>query len=562
MAKGENRMIRRRLANAYLSSVVSISLVLLLVGVASLLLVNTDNVSDYFKENMKVSVLMMPEVSDAQAMDYQAVLDSMPFIRGTEFISRAQGEQEMARMLGKDFLSVFETSPIPVSVDVTLAADYVSDDSLKVVSQRLSASPLVDEVVWQKSLVDALGANLARISMVLGIFIVLLLFISFVLIGNTMRLSVYARRFTIHTMKMVGATKNFIRGPFLLNSALLGLFSSLVAILLSPLLLRVSGANQEVFSEALLYFRIYLVGLPFTVTYNSGAGALRALGDSQSPFLALALTSVINVALDLLLTGLLRMGIVGVAVATVISQGISVAFICHRLRCRIGGRCFALKETFSQGKPILAEAFNIGFWAGMQSALISFSNLFVWRYINRFSTLQVAGVSIATRVDKFVNLPIKAYGMAMVTLVGQNRGRQNGARIREGIWRCVWLSLLTWVLFGVVIYLGAPRIAAIFNREETVIETAVAFMHTLIPFYCVMAMREILLGVLRGFGRSTGPMVVTLIGMVGIRQLYLYLVMRPGADIRLLFYGYPLGWLSATILLLIYALIIRTKLQV
>ena len=232
MAKGENRMIRRRLANAYLSSVVSISLVLLLVGVASLLLVNTDNVSDYFKENMKVSVLMMPEVSDAQAMDYQAVLDSMPFIRGTEFISRAQGEQEMARMLGKDFLSVFETSPIPVSVDVTLAADYVSDDSLKVVSQRLSASPLVDEVVWQKSLVDALGANLARISMVLGIFIVLLLFISFVLIGNTMRLSVYARRFTIHTMKMVGATKNFIRGPFLLNSALLGLFSSLVAILL------------------------------------------------------------------------------------------------------------------------------------------------------------------------------------------------------------------------------------------------------------------------------------------------------------------------------------------
>ena len=198
MAKGENRMMRRRLANAYLSSVVSISLVLLLVGVASLLLVNTDNVSRYFKENMKVSVLMMPEVSDAQAMDYQAVLDSMPFIRGTEFISRAQGEQEMARMLGKDFLSVFETSPIPVSVDVTLAADYVSDDSLKVVSQRLSASPLVDEVVWQKSLVDALSANLARISLVLGVFIVLLLFVSFVLIGNTMRLSVYARRFTIH----------------------------------------------------------------------------------------------------------------------------------------------------------------------------------------------------------------------------------------------------------------------------------------------------------------------------------------------------------------------------
>ena len=250
MAKGENRMIRRRLANAYLSSVVSISLVLLLVGVASLLLVNTDNVSDYFKENMKVSVLMMPEVSDAQAMDYQAVLDSMPFIRGTEFISRAQGEQEMARMLGKDFLSVFETSPIPVSVDVTLAADYVSDDSLKVVSQRLSASPLVDEVVWQKSLVDALGAN-----------------ISFVLIGNTMRLSVYARRFTIHTMKMVGATKNFIRGPFLLNSALLGLFSSLVAILLLVGLLFLLRSH---FPQLFTLFRLDLLLIAMGIVVVAG----------------------------------------------------------------------------------------------------------------------------------------------------------------------------------------------------------------------------------------------------------------------------------------------------
>ena len=232
MATGENRMIRRRLANAYLSSVVSISLVLLLVGVASLLMVNTRSVSDYFKENMKVSVLMMPEVSDAQAMEFQAVLDSLPFIRGTEFVSRARGEEEMAQMLGKDFLSVFETSPIPVSVDVTLAADYVSEDSLKVVSQQIAASPLVDEVVYQQSLVDALGTNLAKISLVLGIFIALLLFISFVLISNTMRLSVYARRFTIHTMRLVGATKGFIRGPFLLNSALLGLFSALVAILM------------------------------------------------------------------------------------------------------------------------------------------------------------------------------------------------------------------------------------------------------------------------------------------------------------------------------------------
>lgn len=232
MAYGENKIMRRRLANAYLSSALSITLVLLLVGVASLLLVNTDSVSDYFKENMKVSVLMMPEVSEGEAMAYCAELDSLPFVRTAEFISRARGEQEMTEMLGSDFLSVFETSPIPVSVDLSLDAAYVSDDSLRVVSARIGESPLVDEVVYQKSLVDALGTNLAKISLVLGIFIALLLFISFVLISNTMRLNVYARRFTIHTMRLVGATKGFIRGPFLLNSALLGLFSALASLLL------------------------------------------------------------------------------------------------------------------------------------------------------------------------------------------------------------------------------------------------------------------------------------------------------------------------------------------
>ena len=267
MAKGENKIMRRRLANAYLSSALSISLVLLLVGVATLLLVNTESVSDYFKENMKISVLMMPEVSESQALEYQAELDSLPFVRTTEFISRARGEQEMTEMLGSDFLSVFDASPIPVSVDLSLDAAYVSEDSLRVVSGLIAASPLVDEVVYQKSLVDALGANLAKISLVLGIFITLLLFISFVLISNTMRLNVHARRFTIHTMRLVGATKNFIRGPFLVNSALLGLFSALFSLLMLVGLLFVVRSQ---FSQLFTLFRLDLLLVTMGVVVASG----------------------------------------------------------------------------------------------------------------------------------------------------------------------------------------------------------------------------------------------------------------------------------------------------
>lgn len=224
--------MRRRLRSAWLSTVLSISLVLLLVGIASLLLVNARGVSDYFKENMQISVLMKPEVSDAQTLEYQVVLDSLHFVRSTEFISKAQGTREMEQMLGEGFLDVFEASPIPASVNVNLMAEYVTPDSLDVVKEAILASPIVDEVDYQQSLIEALNANLQKISLILGIFIALLLFISFVLINNTVRLNVFARRFTIHTMKLVGATRSFIRGPFMGQAVFQGIFSALLAIIL------------------------------------------------------------------------------------------------------------------------------------------------------------------------------------------------------------------------------------------------------------------------------------------------------------------------------------------
>ena len=225
-----NRLVRRRLFGAWVSTVISISLVLLLVGVASILLLNARSVSDYFKENLQVSVLMKQDVSDEQALAYQSTLAGIPGVKATTFISREQGIEEMAKMLGRDFLDVFSTAPIPVSIDVNLEAAYVSTDSLEVVREALSASPLVDEVVYQTSLVEALNANLHKIGLVLGVLILLLLFISFVLIGNMVRLNVFSRRFTIHTMQLVGATRGFIRAPFIAQSALQGLFAALVAI--------------------------------------------------------------------------------------------------------------------------------------------------------------------------------------------------------------------------------------------------------------------------------------------------------------------------------------------
>lgn len=216
---------------------------------------------------MQVSVLMKQEVDDDEAMEYVAELDAMPFIKSSKFVSREQGTKEMAELLGEDFLNVFETAPIPVSIEVTLKADYVSTDSLEVVKKEIRRSGIVDEVVYQQSLVEKLNTNLKRISVVLGVFIVLLLFISFVLINNTVRLNVFSRRFTIHTMKLVGATKSFIRAPFMVQAVFQGLFSALLATLM---LVGILFFVRSEFAQLFEVFRLDLLLVVIGVVILSG----------------------------------------------------------------------------------------------------------------------------------------------------------------------------------------------------------------------------------------------------------------------------------------------------
>ena len=260
--QGENKMMRRRLRSARLSSVLSISMVLLLVGIASMLLLNATRVSDYFKENMQISVLMDTEASDLQAAELAAELDSLHFVKGTEVITKAQGAKEMESLLGEDFLSVFETSPIPASIALTLKADYVSVDSVAMVKAILEKYPQVDEVDYQRSLLTTLNANLQKIGLFLGVFVALLLFISFVLIGNTVRLSVFSRRFTIHTMKQVGATRAFIRAPFLWRAVFQGLLAALLACaMLIGLLYLLRGEMSQLFEIFTIDLLLQVIGL-------------------------------------------------------------------------------------------------------------------------------------------------------------------------------------------------------------------------------------------------------------------------------------------------------------
>ena len=181
---------------------------------------------------MQISVIFKQDVSETKARTYCAELSEKDFVKQADFVSKEQGINEMEELLGQDFLSVFDTAPIPASVNLSLKAEYVNDEGIEAVMQEISASPLVDEVVYQKTLIDALNANLSKISMLLSVFILLLLFISYVMIANTVRLNIFSKRFTIHTMRLVGATKAFIRKPFLVEALFQGVIAAELAALL------------------------------------------------------------------------------------------------------------------------------------------------------------------------------------------------------------------------------------------------------------------------------------------------------------------------------------------
>ena len=229
MAKNENNILYRRLLRSYFSSVISISLVLFLVGMTGVLIVNARSVSNYFKENISVSAILSVEADEADASALADELEQTGYVKDVDIITKEQGVEEMKEILGEDFMDVFEVNPIPVSLELQISADYISTDSLAVIEEALLRCPAVEDVVYQQSLVELLNANLERIGLVAGIFVLLLLFISVVLINNTVRLNVYAKRFTIHTMRLVGATKSFIARPFVGQAFFQGLISGAVA---------------------------------------------------------------------------------------------------------------------------------------------------------------------------------------------------------------------------------------------------------------------------------------------------------------------------------------------
>ncbi|RMG80335.1 MAG: FtsX-like permease family protein [Bacteroidetes bacterium] len=231
----EEKYAKKRLRSAYITTVVSISLVLYLLGIVALIVLNAKNLSDHIKENIGFNIILKDSAKEVEIVKLQKTLDAQPYTKETRFISKEEAAEILKRDLGEDFISFLGYNPLSASIDLHLKAEYAVPDSVEWIEKDILKHSIVKEVYYQKSLIQKVNENVKKISLFLLGFSALLLIISIALINNAIRLAIYSKRFLIRTMQLVGASPGFIRRPFIWKGIVNGIYGSVIAIILISL---------------------------------------------------------------------------------------------------------------------------------------------------------------------------------------------------------------------------------------------------------------------------------------------------------------------------------------
>ena len=332
-------------------------------------------------------------------------------------------------------------------------------------------------------------------------------------------------------------------------------------LLLTPTLLRLMRAPADMLPEATTYLRIYFGGISGLMLYNMGAGILRAVGDSKRPLYFLIFSAIINTAGDLLLVLLFDMGVAGVAYATILAQGLSALLVLYVLMHDDGIYRLQPRRLRIHGAT-LRKIVAIGLPTALQSAVTSFSNVFVQSYINVFGSACAAGWSIYGKLDQFALLPLQSISMASATFVGQNLGALNISRAKRGIRTALLMGMGSTAVLITPLMLFSDTLLKLFNQQADVLYYGRMFVLWISPFYLFACVNDILGGAMRGAGESLAAMICMLSTFVVIRQIYLYVMSSLTHSALLTGLGYPLGWILCCIALtLCYKLIPWEKKQ-
>ncbi|MEG1575789.1 MAG: MATE family efflux transporter [Clostridium sp.] len=330
-----------------------------------------------------------------------------------------------------------------------------------------------------------------------------------------------------------------------------GILLTIVGVVLSPTILRLMKTPDAVMVNSVLYFRILFMGSLFNLLYNMGAGMLQAVGDSKRPLYYLCISSVINIVLDILFVSRFHMGVDGVAYATIISQFVSMALSMVTLMRADDIYRLSIKKIKIDVR-MMKRVLSLGLPSGVQQSVVSLSNVIVQTNINMYGAMAMAGFGAYNMIEGFVVLPMMSFCMTATTFTGQNIGAGKPERVKQGMKQGMIICLIYTVIISIVLFFKVENVLRIFSEEEGVVYYGNLAMLIMVPFYTVLSIHQILMGTLRGAGKSMQSMLISVGNMCVIRMLYINFVVPYFPSYEAVMWGYPITWTTMVIMDYIY----------
>lgn len=342
----------------------------------------------------------------------------------------------------------------------------------------------------------------------------------------------------------------------ILFAAISGVVMMIVGLLFSRFALELMETPDEVIDMAALYLKIYFVGVPFFMLYNYGAAVLRAVGDTRRPLVFLVISGAVNAILNMVLVILFHLDVEGVAIATVISQMISCVLVLRCL-CKTDA-CYQLHfSKLSINGKYLRQIFQVGVPAGIQSTVINFSNVLLQSSVNSFGSIAMAGYTAANNLLGFLYTSINAVTQACMSFTSQNYGAGKTKRMDRVLIDCLILSCAFSLTMGCCAWFFGPQLLQIYTESSAVISCGVEILSFTTVTYFLCGIMDLIPGALRGMGRSAVPMILSIIGTVGTRIVWIFWIFPYHRSLDILFLSYPVSWILTILMQVICFFIVR-----
>ena len=337
-----------------------------------------------------------------------------------------------------------------------------------------------------------------------------------------------------------------------------GIAMGIIGVIAAKGALELMDTPNNVLNLSTLYMRIYFMGMPFFMLYNYGAAILRAVGDTKRPLLFLIISGATNVLLNLLLVIQFQLGVAGVAIATVISQCISCILVLRCLYLSDGSYQLRFNKLGMKTRYV-KQIFQIGIPAGIQSTIINFSNVLLQSSVNSFGSVAMAGYTAANNILGFLYVSVNSITQACMSFTSQNYGVRKFKRMDKVLLECLGLTVIVALVLGGGSYLFGAELMHIYTKSTKVIECGVDIMLYTTVTYFLCGIMDLLPGALRGMGHSTVPMILSVIGTVGTRIVWIYVIFPCHRSLDFLFISYPVSWLLTIVMQVICFYFVRKK---